>query len=248
MSQETEQSDFKTETIDRVAHAIWDSQRKREIAELDRFEFDSATFAEAKNIIDQPSDGMALIAGWATLEECLEAGIRFHLKHGTPKEQKEFLQGFGPLATDSSRVRFALLMGWITNDDRDFLNPIRKSRNEIAHGIIPDSAISFPSNLRKDLAVEISEKLDRMIDAAREVDGEKVLRIKIPDSAKWRVFFFLIANDVLEAIVCGPGRQRLQMSEGNRTFFGSEDAPEWVNNNRKSIARAILELGASRVF
>ena len=234
--------------LERTAKAIWETQKKQEIKIIDDFEFDWSVFEIASNIIVNSSNGMAIIAGWSLISQCLEHGIVFHLKHGSKKDQKEFFKGFGPLATDSARIRFVLLMGWISSDDRDLLNSIRRVRNELAHGIVKDSDISFPDNLENRFKDRMDKVIDSMISAARDVDDNNIFGEEISNELRWRMYFFIVAGEVLEFIVCGPGRQRLGIQRNRVVFFDWDEAPNWAQDGRRAVAKAVLEVGASKAF
>jgi DNA-binding MltR family transcriptional regulator len=105
----------------------------------DRDGTDMEVFVKESNAfmkqLQEESDRGAALAGVAFLDELLAR--LFKAKMLDNKVSRELLDGFGPLATFSARIKVGYCLGWIGRETFRELNLLREIRNQFAHAHEP---------------------------------------------------------------------------------------------------------------
>lgn len=86
-----------------------------------------------RQLLTNESDRGCVLVGASLIDMDLKNMISAHFVDAYQKDQKEFLEGQGPLATFSSRIKLSCFLGLISEDTYRDCNIIRKIRNDFAH-------------------------------------------------------------------------------------------------------------------
>lgn len=227
--------------VDKVARAIWESQRKSEIEKISDFTFDHSLFVRTAEIFQDASSREVVLLGFSLISECLNASVRYHLSHSTKRDQSDLLDGLGPLSSDAAKLKLVRVMGWLPIIISDGVEAFRKTRNIVAHQIKLNDEIKIlskiPSPTRKHLDETITRVVSVVIDLA-DRDGLKIERVQ--NSYDLRAYALFLALFTLEAVVCGPGSLRLGLGDQVEGFYSFDEAPPWAAEARRSCAKAFL--------
>lgn len=127
-----------------------------------------------RQLLTNESDRGCVLVGTSLIDLDLKNMISAHFIGVHLKDQKEFLEGQGPLATFSSRIKLSYFLGLISEDTYRDCNIIRKIRNEFAH---KHEDISFQSPQIKSRCLSLSGRR-----VANPEDLDPALRIHESDA------------------------------------------------------------------
>jgi hypothetical protein len=231
--------------LDRAAKALWDAQRKQEIAALTTLDADTAYILKAAELMNGSDRRTQVMIGFSAVSKSLAIGLNAHLSHSSEKDRKEMLEGLGPLASDAAKLRLARLMGWVPPLVSSGVQALRKARNLVAHDIVDVSQIPFPENLPKEVDAHLQERVVSIVEAANS--GDDVLpKLAVNDANKIGCYALLLAFDTIDSIVWGPARLRLGIGPATGKVMNSDEAPEWAQRSLRNMVGGVLLLsGAS---
>jgi hypothetical protein len=231
--------------VERAARAMWDAQRKQEVAALATLDADTSYILKAAELMKGSDARTQVMIGFSAVSKSLAIGMKAHLSHSSEKDRKEMLEGLGPLSSDAAKMRLARLMGWVPPLVSGGVQALRQARNLVAHDIVDTSEIPFPRNLPKDVEADLSARIVSMVDAANS--GDEVNPKLIADDAhKVGRYALVLAFDTLDSIVWGPARLRLGIGAATGKLFKTEEAPEWATRSLLGMVGSVLLLsGAS---
>lgn len=182
-----------------------------------------------------------VIVGFSAVSKSLAIGIRTHLKYSSERDRKEMLEGLGPLASDAAKLRLARLMGWVPKLVDGGISALRQSRNRVAHDIVSDADIQFPSNLPDETRVHLDQTVQRMIDAANSHPETRGLARRAEHDVG--LYALLLSLEALSALMWGPSRLRLGMGDGHLASVSRfDESPKWYAESHRNMADAMLLL------
>lgn len=151
----------------------------QQITELEEEGYEShprklSEIVKFRQLLTNESDRGCVLVGASLIDLDLKNMISAHFVDAYLKDQKEFLEGQGPLATFSSRIKLSCFLGLISEDTYRDCNIIRKIRNEFAHKY---EDISFQSPQIKSRCLSLS---GRRVANPEELDS--ALRLHESDS------------------------------------------------------------------
>ena len=224
--------------VDRVAEAIWNAQRAEELNQIAAFEFDKSVFRSAGSLLIEAGPREQIVVIFSLISHCVDKALRYHFSHSTKTDQKELLEGLGPLASDAARIKLLRVLGWVSPELADAVDGVRRLRNRLSHSL---DAIALDSHIHipEPLLTRLCSAIDKGIEAALSVASEGFR----PDGDKARSIpgiGLMLAGNVLEEIVTAPACLRLGIPVGSR-LHGFDDAPAWLTDVRHSVVRALLE-------
>lgn len=235
----------KPSLVQTVARAIWESQRKQEIAGLAELNIDTSYLRKAGEFMVGSNRRTQVMIEFSAVSKSLAIGMRTHLSHSTERDRREMLEGFGPLATDASKLRLARLMGWIPKVIDNGVTSLRQSRNIVAHDIVSDDDISFPTNLPDDTKGHLDTTITRMIEAAN--DHSDTNNYSLLPQHTTGLYSLLLSLETLSAVIWGPARLRLGISTDHlSSVHQTDETPRWQAESNRNMADALLLLTAPK--
>ncbi|MGD2134446.1 MAG: hypothetical protein PVI23_16770 [Maricaulaceae bacterium] len=220
-----------------MAKAIWEQSRKQEIERTASFNYPSGLIQTAASLLKDAEPLLSLITGWALISKSFDLSLRYHLCHSTKSDLNNFLQGVGPLAPDSARVRLARLLGWLSDETYSVVNFMRTKRNLVAHSIIRTDEVDYPGSMPKPAKTKLDATLDRMLNALPETERSRFVNAEHGH----KIYFLVTASNVLSEVVFGPSLLRLGVPKGS-PFFKFDEGPEWWRTVQRDVARGALTI------
>ena len=221
-----------------LAKAIWEAEKKKQIGIISPFDFDETIFPNIVPILKVATPREEIIVSFSLIAKCLDAALRFHLSHSNKKDQKDLLEGLGPLATDAAKLKFLRVIGWLPQRTSEGIECIRKVRNRVSHSIDPGIDLRPKAWLTK----EVIEHLDGVIDSLVEaVNTQTTTKLKPELGKTFSGYAMLLAMYCVEEVVAAPSKRILGVSGGS-TFYGADDQPEWSRRLRVGFADGLIAL------
>lgn len=237
MSGSNDKSDLDRLLVNKVARAIFESQRLSEIERRPKLEIDLNKFDLFAQIATSRDSYKILISGWALISYTMAEALKIHATHAKEKDKKELFGPLGPLGTDSGRIRLARAFGWIPANAQLLLDDIRKARNKIAHEVDSAANVDLQSIFSSPYRRTLEDTLERAFSVMKEASVEFELN---DDIRRYASLFVLLAQTTFEWVLWGPSRERLGLpTETVPTFFNYEEAPAWAQELNKAVVRAI---------
>lgn len=218
---------------------MFEHQRKREIADLAAFAFDETQLSKAQAILVRCDPHTFVIVAFSLISRAMDSGLRHHLNFASNKEQRALLEGIGPLASDSARLRLLKALGWIPAQFANAIDALRSKRNEVAHSIVDAAEIDISTLFPDETTKRFDAALDRMLETYNQNTTGKKLEQSVE---RCRFFPVFLAADVVEAVAFGPSKLRLGIDHNSIRSMGVHDEmPDWARRLRREVARAYLQ-------
>lgn len=231
---------------ERVANAIFQAQRKREIERISNITFDKRSFDQAIDKILTSEPEISILTGWALISTHIDRAVRHHVSHGTNRETEDFFSGFGPLSTDAGKIKLAKLMGWLPKELFDALSFVRTTRNKIAHDLLAPTEVmqlmSFPRTKFGFADQTILRAFSALTAAETDVkDGVDFVN-SLDELQYAQICMVILASYAFESILNGPGALALGVDIMGGPLYNYNEAPDWAKSLRLLTADAILRI------
>lgn len=187
-----------------------------------------------------------MLVGFSLISEFLNAALRFHLSHSTIRDQKDLLDGLGPLSTDSARIKLVRAMGWLPNLLSDGVESFRQFRNIVAHQIVLNSDIDILSKIPRPTKDFLDSKFSVIVKGYQDLEYDEDFTYEEPKTADPRAYALILALYTLETVICAPASLRLGLGVRIGGIYTSEEGPPWAMEAHAHCIHAVSTLWLTR--